>query len=255
MTHRPGMRWWDRGLDRGEALFRTRGTMLAVAALGTLVLLVLLPLGEGGPEDTEVAVTIFLLELTALTALLSGGLVSSELRRGISLLWIQRGGAPQVYYLVRLAESLVLSTLLGLVLMGLQGVVLPLVGGDGVRFLASAAPAIPALVLLVGVPVFALSCSGIQGEGLGALVLLAAWLIAPTLLPSEGVTGILARGLEATSPPVEIFQGLREWGLGTGAPPGAELENFVLWVGTVALAGVLMLTVRLRDPFPSEQSR
>jgi hypothetical protein len=255
MSGGSGLGWWTRGLDRGEAVLRTRGSILALVTVASLASLVLLPHSGYGPADIDATVTLFLLEVAVLAALLAAGLVSGELRRGITLLWIQKGGAIEVHYLGRLAELLVLTVLLSLVVLGLQGLLLLLLGGDALRFLAIAAPAIPAVVMLVGVPVFALSCSGIQGEGWAALVLMAVWIAAPVLLPEKGMSGLLARGLEVTSPPVGIIAGLREWGLGSGSPSLWEGMGFVAWIAAVGLAGLLFLALRLRKPFPTEPSR
>lgn len=254
MNGPPGAGWWDRGLDRGEAMLRTRGGVVAVGAVVSLVALLILPTGRG-PEDADAAVTLLLMEIAVLAALLPSGMVSGELRRGIALLWIQRRGLTELHYLGRVAEVLLLTLLWGLAIMGLQGLLFSLVGGDAVRFLASSAPAIPAVVLLVGIPTFALSCSGVQGEGLGALALLGGWLAAPSLLPSDGLPGLVARVVEATSPPVEILQGLRGWGLGTDGPSPGEGAYFVVWVTAVSVLGMLVLSRRLRMPFASEQSR
>jgi len=250
-----GLGWWSRGLDRGEAVLRTRGGLLALVTVASLASLVLLPVRGYGPEDVDVAVTLFLWEVAVLTALLAAGLVSGELRRGISLLWIQKGGGTEVHYLGRLVETLLVTVLLGLVILGLQALLLLFLGGDAIRFLAATAPAIPAVVMVVGVPVFALSCSGLQGDGWAALVLLAIWIAAPVLLPQEGVSGVVARGLEVTSPPLGIVVGLREWGLGSGAPSLLEGVGFFVWIAGVGLVGMLLLTLRLRNPFPTEQSR
>ena len=221
----------------------------------SLVSLVLLP-GEGyQAEDVDAAVTLFLLEVAVLAALLVAGLVSGEVRRGISLLWIQKGGATEAHYLERLVEALVAALLVGLVILGLQGLLLLLMGGDAIRFLAAAVPAIPAVVFVVGVPVFTLSCSGIHGDGWAALVLTAIWIAAPVLLPQEGMTGLLSRGLEATSPPLGLVAGLREWGLGSGAPSPMEGLRFLAWIAGMGLVGMLILNRRLRHPFPTEQSR
>ena len=255
MSPGPGMGWWERGLDRGEAMLRNQGGLLVLGVVASLVALVILPAGDGGIENTDAAVTLFLLEIAVLAAFLSSGTVSSEVRRGTSLLWIQKGGAAELHYLRRGGESLVLACLSGFAVLVLQALVLSLLGGDPVLFLASAAPAVPAVVAIVGAATFALSCAGLQGEGLGALVLLSAWLAVPALLPSGGVSGLLARVLEATSPPVGILQGLRAWGLGTGAPSLAEGAHLVAWMMGMGLAGSFMLSWHLRSPLAPEQSR
>lgn len=242
-------------MDRGEALIRTRGRILALAVAVSLVSVVFLPMGGDRAGDADALVTLFLLEVAVLSALLPAGLVSAELRRGISLLWLQRGGSMSLYYLGRLAETLLLILVLSMAVVGLQGLVLFLLGGDALRFLAAAAPAVPCVILLVAVPVFALSCSGLQGEGWAGLVLLALWVAAPALLPTVGAAAVVARALDATAPPVGIVAALREWGLAVGAPSPGEVLGFAAWVMAVLLGGVLLLRSRLRAPFPSEQSR
>lgn len=244
-------------LDRGEAFLRIRGSLFLVALLaGAVVVLVGIRSGDGGPGDLDVLVTLLLLEAGGIPALVLAGGVSGEMRRGVTLLWIQKPRSILMYYLARAGQGLLLALALTLVFLGVQALALGMVGGDWMRFVAGAAAPLPAVVLLVGAAVFLLSCMGVQGDGLAALLLLMVWIAAGELLGSQvGLAGSAGRLLQGSAPPLGFIFGLREWGLGEGGPSAAEGVRYLIWVSSVTGSALLILGGRLRQPFPTEQSR
>jgi hypothetical protein len=244
-------------LDRGEAFLRIRGTLFLVALLaGVVVALVGIRAGDAGPGDLDVLVTLLLLEAGAIAALVLAGAVSGEMRRGVTLLWIQKPRSIRMYYLTRAGEGLLLALALALVFLGVQALTLAMVGGDWMRFVAAAAASLPSVVLLVGAAVFLLSCMGVQGDGLAALLLLLVWIGAGELLGSQvGFAGSAGRLLLGSAPPLGFVVGLREWGLGEGGPSAAEGVRYLIWVSSITGSALLILGGRLRQPFPTEQSR
>jgi len=253
-----GARWIAGGLlDLGEAFLRTRGSFFLLALLaGVGFALVGIRGGDGSPADIDVLVTLFLLEVGGVTALALAGGVSGELRRGIALLWIPKPLSIPLYYLSRSGQGLVLAVVLALVFLGVQALVLAGLGADWMRFVAAAAPPFPSVILLVGAGVFLLSCMGIQGDALAALVVSLVWVGAGEFLRTQvGLAGMAGLLLRESGPPLGFVFGLREWGLGGEAPSAAEGLRYLIWVVCVVGTALMVLGSRLRRPFPTEQSR
>ena len=249
--------WFVRLVDRGEALLRARGGILVAGALCLLTFTILgSTLGGRTRPDIEVQGTALLLAAALVTTLTVGGVVSLELRQGIALLWIQKAGSPTGYYVGRLLEGISLALLLSLAAAGGQAGVLAILGAEWDHFLRVTVPALLPLVLILAVLTWTVSGAGARGDGTAAILLLLGWLVGGELLASqEGVLALLGEGLRATAPPLEAVEALRQWGRGTQVAWWGTTIRFLVWCSCVMAVGVLVLTARLRRPFPVEQSR
>lgn len=246
-------------LDRGEALVRTRGGFLSLLALAVVVLTAL-GAGQGGAlaSASEPALAVLVLVAVVLGAVAAAGVVSGELGRGATLLWVQKPGGGVVTYLFRLGERIVLGWILVLGLAGAQAGTVALVegAGSGGEFLLQSTPLALLLVPLGASVTWVVSSTGVEGDAALSLLLIPLWILGGSLL--ESLTGIppgVARLLEVTAPPRTLLAALPKLYQGGGFPGGGPALHYLAWIGAVVLAGGVVLSMRLRRPFAVGSSR
>jgi hypothetical protein len=248
----------SRILDRGEALVRVRGGLLAALATGAVALTAWGAAREGGlAAASEAALGIVVPMAVVLGAVATGGVVSPELRTGAAMLWVQKQGGGLPTYLLRLAERVILGWILVLALVGAQAGAIALMagGGSGSRFLLQAVPLALFLIPMGAAVTWVMSSAGVQGDAALALLLLPLWILAgslPEVLASmpNGVTTVL----EATAPPVALLAALPRTAEG-GGPTVLAVGQYLLWLAAVTVAGAALLSSRLRRPFSAGASR
>lgn len=252
-------RSWIRLLDRGEALLRTRGPLLAVLLLAVVVLTAAGGLHAGGlASASEPALAILVPMAVVLGAVATGGVVSEELVSGATLLWIQKPSGGVGTYLLRLTERILLGWILVVVLAGAQaGTLAALDGvGSGATFLLHSVPLALGLVPLGASVTWLLSSAGVEGDAALSLLLLPLWILGGVMLEGlPGVPPLLAHLLEATAPPRTFLAALPGLPEGGALPGPGPVFHYVAWVGVVVLAGCAALTLRLRRPFATGASR
>jgi len=245
--------------DRAWALIRVRGlSTLVVATAGTAIAWVLAR-GADGPEAAMegVAAVLNLLALVWGAAAVSG-VVSHEVNRGVSLLWLQRPVHPVFLYLERFGERLLLALLATVVLAVLLSAAL-LPGGGAGRLFTSVLPQALAVVVISASSTFLLSAWKVQADAFAALAILVSWALLSGFLSSGGVGhggGWVVPAVLATAPPLEALRGLGVALAGGDAggtvSHGGRLAAYTMCLWALALPGLHISTAR---PFPRDQSR
>lgn len=244
-------------LDRGEALLRSRGTLLAAASLGMLG--VACAAGwKGGAEPGEGVLTILAPALVLLGTFCLAGSVSSELRSGAVLLWIQRPRWGPGIYLGRLVEGWIWGCLVGWCVTGATAAGLWATGGAdaGAYLLLRAVPAVPLLVLVGGLATWVVSAGGVEGDGAVAILLIVTLSIAGPVLGELGVVPPwISRIASLLAPPWEALGGMAGVLSGGGLPSPLQVLRLGAWSGGAVLLGTALLAARLRDPESTEPVR
>lgn len=250
-------------LDRGEALARTQGAFLVLLGGGVALLTALgADRAAGVTEAVDSALTLLVPATVVVGSACAAGVVAPELSGGAALLWIQKGRGGIRTYLRRYVERLLLGWAAGLCLLGGQSVALVLPGGEGgtpgaaALLLGVGGPVILPLVLVGASTTWLLSCAGVRGDAMAALLLLPLWVLAAAL---PGVPAPLARALDLTGPPPELVGMLLRLQQEGGWAGWGQLWNALLqhagWTLATVAAGAGLLALRLRAPFPTETAR
>jgi hypothetical protein len=236
---------------RWISLLRSRRTLLGVVVLGGLAVSGILGVAvpPGLRAESVFQVTAYAAVLVPL--ILGQGMISADLRSGVSLLWLQKPVDPVLFYFRRACEVTALSVALALAVWGAGACVLVASAGpEPARELLSAAPGLVLIVVCVSALTFAFSSWGTPADGLLVVV----FFFASTF--SLLIGGRVTAALEWIALPVEAIGAFAR---GVTGEPAADLGGAALEVGRFLLVWGLVggagLEVSTRSPLPRDAAR
>lgn len=235
---------------RVAALLEARSLLLAAVSLGAVVF-VGIASRTGNDDAAEAVATVLVGAGLLLAPVVTHGAVSSDLRSGVALLWLQKPVNAVRFYLTRGLDVVSLAVLLSVVLQGGAALLaalltIPEVGHEVLR-------AMPLTVLFtcaLATLVFAFSSWGTALDALlGFFVFYLSGLAVLDDGPLRMVTGWVGFPLEAVATLGRFFS------TGDTASLWPSLARFTGFLAAWTCVAAIGIAFRTRSPLPHESSR
>jgi hypothetical protein len=235
---------------RATALFRRHAVLLGGVVLGTLVIIAVVARSRGAERPAAIPGVLGLVAVLA-PAILAHGAVSTDLRSGVALLWLQKPVDPIRFYLLRGLEVLGLSVVIVLTVSGAGALLATLLAGPETGHVVMTA--IPLNILFAAstsVLAFAFSA---WGTSLDALLAFFVFYFSGVALAEPG---LLRDVLAWVGFPLESAATItRYFSLGETENLAWSLARVLVFLTTWTLLAGLGLLVTTRSPLPTESAR